>query len=97
MRTINEIKQILADYREELKAKYKIKEIGVFGSYVKGKQRKTSDVDILVQFEKPMGFFKFLELEGELSRLLGVKVDLVTKDALRPNIGQRILKEVIYV
>jgi uncharacterized protein len=97
MRTIEEIKQILAESKDRLISRYKIREIGIFGSYTQNKQRKHSDIDILVQFEKPVGFFKFLELEEELSKILDIKVDLVTKDALRPHIGERILKEVVYV
>ena len=85
----------LAEHKEELQQRYKVKEIGIFGSVVRGEQKGTSDVDILVEFEKPIGFFTFLELEEYLSNLLGLKVDLVSKKALKPNIGRYILQEVI--
>ena len=97
MKNLADILKTLAAHREELTQKYKVKEIGVFGSVVRGEQKGTSDVDILVEFEKPIGFFTFLELEDYLSTLLGVRVDLVSKKALKPNIGRYILQEVIPV
>ena len=74
-----------------------MKEFGIFGSFVRGEQGADSDLDILVEFEKPIGFVKFLKLENKLSELFGVKVELVTKKALKPYIGKRILQEVRYV
>ncbi|WP_369684963.1 nucleotidyltransferase family protein [Candidatus Culexarchaeum yellowstonense] len=56
-----------------------------------------SDVDILVEFEEPIGFFQFLDLEEYLTKLIGIEVDLVSKGALKPIIGEKILKEVIYL
>ncbi|MEN3045179.1 MAG: nucleotidyltransferase family protein [Candidatus Hydrothermales bacterium] len=82
-----------------LKEKYKIKEIGTFSSYVKGCQRKRSDLDILVEFEENSGItlLDFIEMENFLSDKLKVKVDLVMKSALKPYIGKIILKEVVYL
>lgn len=99
MTNVEEIKRTLLQHKGELKKKFKVKTIGVFGSYVRGEQKRGSDVDILVEFEEDaeMGFFKFLDLEEFLSRKLGVKVDLVTKGALKPYIGERILQEVVMV
>jgi hypothetical protein len=97
MKNLADILKTLAAHREELQQRYRVKELGVFGSVVRGEQKGTSDVDILVEFEKPIGFFTFLELEEYLSTLLGVKVDLVSKKALKPNIGRYILQEVIPV
>ncbi|MEK6681064.1 MAG: nucleotidyltransferase family protein [Nitrospirota bacterium] len=97
MKTFEEIKDLLKKHKEELKEKYGVKEIGIFGSYVRGEQDDESDVDILVEFEKPMGFIRFMKLENSLSELLGVRVELVTKKALKPYIGQQILQEVLYV
>lgn len=94
---VDGIVRVLAEHKQELRDRFRVKEVGVFGSYVKGAQRKGSDVDILVEFEEPVGLFKFLALENYLSELLGVKVDLVSKKALKPRIGRRILKEVVYV
>lgn len=97
MKSLNEIKRILVERKEELREKFRVKEIGIFGSFVRGEQRKRSDVDLLVEFEEPPSLFEFLDLEEYLSKLLDLKVDLVSKDALKPIIGERILKEVVYL
>ncbi|CUU01082.1 hypothetical protein JGI3_02237 [Candidatus Kryptobacter tengchongensis] len=97
MKKIEEIKEILKNHKGELKEKFGVKEIGIFGSYVKEKQKDKSDIDILVEFDSPVDFFTFLELEEFLTKLLGIKVDLVMKKALKPEIGKYILKEVLYV
>jgi hypothetical protein len=94
---MNDIKKTLATNRKNLAVKYKVKSIGVFGSFVKGKQQKKSDIDILVEFTETVDFFQFLELEEHLEKLLGIKVDLVTKRALKPYIKENILKEIVYV
>jgi predicted nucleotidyltransferase len=78
----------------ELKEKYHVSYLGVFGSYVRGEQKPESDLDILVEFSRTPTIFKFVNLENYLSEALGVKVDLVMKDALKPNIGKHILNEV---
>lgn len=97
MKTFEEIKEIIQEHKENLKKEYGVKEIGIFGSYVRGEQKAVSDVDILIELERPVGFVKFMKLEKRISDILGVKVDLVTKRALKPYIGQRILQEVQYV
>ncbi|MFA5891076.1 MAG: nucleotidyltransferase family protein [Actinomycetota bacterium] len=69
--------------------------LGIFGSYARGNQREGSDLDLLVKFNAPIGLIRFIKLENELSDLLGVKVDLVVRDALKPRIGERILQELL--
>ena len=99
MKTLEEIRTRLEHLKPTLREEFKVKTIGVFGSYVRGEQKRGSDIDVLVEFyeDAEIGFFKFLDLEEFLSRKLGVKVDLVTKDALKPYIGKLILKEVVMV
>ncbi len=97
MITFKEIEEIIQKNRKELRDKYGLREIGVFGSYVRGEQAKDSDIDLLIEVERPMGFVKFMRLENYLSLILKTKVDLVTKKALKPHIGRRILQEVRYV
>ena len=99
MKTLEELRSCLEQLKPVLREKFEVKTIGVFGSYTRGEQTKKSDVDILVEFseEAHIGFFKFLDLEEFLARKLGVKVDLVTKDALKPYIGKCILQEVIMI
>ena len=79
-----------------LKEKFNVKSIGLFGSYIRDEQTKTSDIDLLVEFDAPVGFFKFIELEDYLSDKLGVKIDLVTPDALKPIIKPHIMGEAVY-
>ena len=74
---------------------YKVKSLGVFGSYVHQEQGTDSDIDILVTFMETPSLFKFIELENYLIDLLEIKVDLVMRDALKPRIGERILREVV--
>jgi predicted nucleotidyltransferase len=99
MKSLEEIKSALAIQKEELKQKYKVKEIGIFGSYVRGEQKKQSDVDLLVEFESSsnLTLLDFIGLENYLGKLLGVKVDLVEKHTLKPRIGKHILEEVVNV
>ncbi len=97
MKTLEEIKSILAESKEVLRQRYKVREIGIFGSYVRGEPKRRSDLDILVEFDEPISLLKFINLENYLSEIIGIKVDLVMKDALKPRIGQRILTEVINI
>jgi len=97
MKKIEEIKKTLIKLKPFLKEKYKVKEVGIFGSYVKNKQKKRSDLDILVEFKEVPSLIEFIEMENFLSDKLKIKVDLVIKKALKPHIGKVILKEVIYL
>ena len=94
------LSDIIAKLREnlpEITLRFRVKSMLLFGSYVHGRQRKKSDLDILVEFSEPPSFFEFLALERYLSDLLGVKVDLVMKEALKPAIGKHVLAEAIAV
>ena len=91
------IENIVKENKMALTKQFKVKEIGIFGSVVRGEDKETSDVDILVEFVEPIGFFKFLELEEYLSDLIGRKVDLVSKKALKPRIGKHIMREVAFL
>jgi len=88
---------ILREQRPFLAEQYHVSTLEVFGSYVRHEQRKNSDLDILVTFNKPPSLLKFVRLENYLSDTLGVKVDLVMKDSLKPAIGKNILREVVPV
>jgi predicted nucleotidyltransferase len=81
----------------ELVERFHVRSLGVFGSYVHQEQRPGSDLDLLVTFNQPPGLLAFLALENHLTDLLGVHVDLVMEDALKPHIGERILAEVVPV
>ena len=99
MKTFEQIKSTLAKHKEELRQKYKIKEIGIFGSYVRGEQKKQSDIDILVEFEESanLSLLDFIGIENYLSDFLGIKVDLVEKHTLKPRIGKHVLEEVVNI
>ena len=97
MKRFKEIKEKLKKLEPLLRERHKVKRIGIFGSYLRGEEKKRSDLDILVEFIEEPGFFDFLELENYLSKILEVKVDLVMKNTLKPLIGKHILKEVIYL
>ena len=97
MKTFEEIQEILSQSKPIVQEKYKVKEMGIFGSYVRGEQNEASDVDVLIDFEQAQSLLKFIELENYLSDTLRVKVDLVMKRVLKPRIGKNILAEVIYL
>lgn len=97
MRKIEDIIAELRRLRPALSRRYPIREIGVFGSYVRGEQTETSDIDVLIEMGQSIGILEFTGLQQDLSDALGVKVDLVMKDALKPRIGKRILSEVVMV
>lgn len=96
MKTIDEIKKLIDQHKPMLKAKYNIKNVGLFGSIVRGDVNPDSDVDILVEFEKPIGL-DFVLLADELEEILGVKVDLVTPNAIKPTLFEYIKQDLIYV
>lgn len=77
----------------KLAPKYGVQRACVFGSFVKGGFRKNSDIDLLVEFQNPIGFVAFIKLEDELARVLKRKVDLVTKDALSPYFREEVLRQ----
>ncbi len=95
-RDLTEILEILRKHLPELRKRYGVQTLGVFGSYVRGEQRGRSDLDVLVDFgDKPVTLFDFVALEQEVSRLVGVSVDLVERQALKPGIGRSILEQVV--
>ena len=94
---IEKIKNVIEGHLGFLRDTYNVETIGVFGSVARGENLKTSDIDMIVEFSEPISFFKFIELEEFLSKILGKKVDLVTKKALKNPIKEEVLKEAIYV
>ena len=97
MKTRQEIFEILSQHIPRIQNEYQVERLGVFGSTVRGEQSSQSDIDILVEFSGAIGMVKFIQLENSLQSLLGTKVDLVSKKALKRYIGQQILSEVEYV
>jgi len=89
---------LLRQHLPELRRCYGVRSLGIFGSYVRGEQKRRSDLDLLVEFEdRLLTLLQIIALERELSKLVGVKVDLVEKQTLKPAIGRQILQEVVPV
>jgi uncharacterized protein len=97
MKTLAEIRQILREQQPYLEEVYGVHVVGVFGSYVRNEERTDSDIDVLVELERPprISLIGLVELEYYLSELLGAKVDIAIKTNLRKRIGRRILDEVV--
>jgi predicted nucleotidyltransferase len=98
MLTRKDILKILHNEMPVLKKRFAVREIGLFGSYVKNEEQESSDIDILVTFEKSHDdLFNFLGLKYYLEDILSKKVDLVMREAIKPRIKERILREAVYV
>ena len=99
MKGLEEIKKILKKELPYLKEKYHVKKIGIFGSYVRGENKKNSDLDILIEFNEgaQISLFDFVEIENYLNDVLKIKIDLVDKRGLKLYIGKNILREVKYL
>jgi predicted nucleotidyltransferase len=95
--TRQDILSSLKNLKGEVAREYFVKTIGVFGSVARSEETEQSDLDLLVEFSKPVGFVTFMRLENFLSERLGERVDLVTADSLKPMIRQDVLDEVVYV
>jgi uncharacterized protein len=96
-RSLEKFLEILRHQTPMLAERYSVDTLEVFGSYVRAEQRKNSDLDILVTFREAPSLLTFIALENHLTDLLGVKVDLVMKDSLKPAIGKNILSEAVPV
>ena len=99
MQSLNDIQTQLRQLQPFLQQTYQVAQVGIFGSYARDEQTPSSDLDILIEFtpNTRFGLVKFCELENYLSETLNLKVDLVMKAGLKPHIGDRILREVIYL
>ena len=91
--SLQHVTALLSARKPALLREYGLTRIGVFGSFARGEQGPESDVDLLVELARPIGLFRFQRLENELAELLSRRVDLVTRAALKPSIGARILDE----
>lgn len=94
---LNQIMTVLRQQLPALTDEYHVRSIGVFGSFVRNEENPESDVDLLVTFDETPGLIKFIKLENHLSDQLGIKVDLVMEEALKPNIASQVLSEVVRI
>ena len=95
-RSLIEIELVLRQHKQELMKKYKLKSIAIFGSYSRQEQNELSDIDILIDYEQPMGI-EFIDLANELETLLKLKVDLVSKKGVKARYLSSIEQELVYV
>ena len=89
--------ECIREHMPELRDEYLVSKIGIFGSYARGGANNASDVDVLVEFSRPVDLFHFISLQERLAEILGRKVDLATPRALKPLIKDQILREVLYL
>jgi predicted nucleotidyltransferase len=95
MENINSIIEILKKHKSELVDKYGLSQLAIFGSYARRQQRENSDVDILVEFNRPIGL-EFIDLAEELEQILQIKVDLVSKKGIKKKYFKSIETELAY-
>ena len=91
------ILQILRQKNAELTQQFGVKSLLLFGSVARNEATSTSDVDLLVEFNRPVGYFGLFALQDYLEKLLGCSVDLGTPESLKPYIKERIMGEIIHV
>ena len=91
-----QILDTLKSIKDELNKRYRIKNIGLFGSYVNNKQKDTSDIDFLVEFEEDADLFHLVGLSRHLEEIFNTRVDVISKPSLKEDLKQHILQEVIY-
>ncbi|MGQ0829805.1 MAG: nucleotidyltransferase family protein [Bacteroidota bacterium] len=96
MKSLQDIRNALSVNKKRLFDKYGLRRLAIFGSYTRNQQNDNSDVDILVEFEKPVGI-EFIDLALDLENILHTKVDLVSKNGLKPKYFQSISAELNYV
>jgi predicted nucleotidyltransferase len=96
MENLNSIFEILKKHKSELEDKYGLSQLAIFGSYARRQQRENSDVDILVEFNRPIGL-EFIDLAEELEQILQIKVDLVSKKGIKKKYFKSIETELAYV
>ena len=97
-KAVDEILHTLRHHLPQLQEQYGVRSLWMFGSYVRGEERKRSDLDMLVELDnRTLSLLGFIGLENRLSDMLKVKVDLVEKDILKPDVGRNVLKEIVQV
>jgi len=93
----DQVIHVLSERRGELASKYGVKSLSLFGSVARDEASAASDVDLLVEFDRPVGYFGLFALQDHLESLLGCKVDLGTPDSLKPRIRERVMGECVRV
>ena len=96
MKSLIEIQSTLEEYKPMLYEKYSIKSMAIFGSYARKEQNDQSDLDLIVEFKDKIGI-RFIDLADDIERIIGVKVDLVSKGGIKEKYLQAIQSDIIYI
>lgn len=96
MKSLNDLKTVLTQNKQKLFKEYPIKSIAIFGSYARKEQNKASDLDLIVEFKDSIGI-RFIDLADDLENLIGIKVDLVSKNGIKNKYFEAIKSDLIYV
>ena len=96
MKTLSDVKKRLTSHKSMLQEKYKVDQIGIFGSFIRNEQTPNSDLDILVNYTEAPDLISLIELEYYLSEILELNIDLVTSNGIKSQLKNDILKEVVY-
>ena len=97
MHSLQEMKAKLTEYKPILRDKYHISDLGIFGSYVRGEQTQESDLDVLIDYDKPPDLFTLVEIEQNLSEMLDIKVDLITRKGIKPQLLFQVLEVILLI
>ncbi len=97
MYTLEQIKAILAKAKPDLQKKYPLSELGIFGSYARGDASEESDIDVLVDFNGPLGLMRYIGLAHEIQDLFKIKVDVVSRGGIKPKYWSYVSKNIVYV
>ncbi len=95
--TLEAIKVKIRNKKGEIEERFEVKSLSLFGSYVRGEERRGSDIDILVEFKKTVSLLHIISLENYLTNLIGIKADVIPKKDLRKELKEGILREIIEV
>ncbi len=95
--SLDEIKELIEQHKPELKRQFHVDKIGVFGSYARGTPKKRSDVDFLVTFDTNVSPFTLGGLYAHLQEIIGMNIDVVPLEDLRPELRENVMKDVVYI
>lgn len=97
MRALEEVKRIIREHQEEIRTRFRAEVIGLFGSVARGEGGSGSDVDILVRFDEGASLFELVGLGDFLEEKLGCKVDIVSDRAVKPELRESIMRDLVRV